>query len=110
MSAQKTFTGRIAIMYMGCEMRLPSGNTYTLSPSHFPSNWENMGFTGKPILLSPHDLTEDQERHLHSVEKSFEDKPHTNIEMWAALTLEYCNMGVDVFNLIPAGLAERKQP
>lgn len=50
-------------------------------------------------------VSEEDERVLHSLEKSFEDKPHLNIEMWAAMANKYRELGYDIDGLIKSGQA-----
>lgn len=59
----------------------------------------------KPILRRIESMTQDEEREMHSLEKSFEDKVHLNIELYAAMTKWYCDKHFDLFGLIDASLA-----
>lgn len=88
--------------YLGCDCVLPDGSTYTLQPSHLPSNWKTVDTNHKPLLLSLEDLTNEHRTELQHL-TVFGDWPEIS-KQFHYLT----SKGYDVFGLIESGQAIRK--
>ena len=72
--------------------------------THSESLWLDGNYF-KPLLRPINDITEEEESRFHSLEKSFEDRTHLAIELYAAMTAEYFKAGFDLFGLIENGEA-----
>ena len=104
------------------------GLIYKLEPKHFPSNWQQADLPHKLILRTVSELTDaeylqcskilkcpsgiSEEAQIHQVKELLTEmhKKQTNIHgtEWVLLCIYLIKIGVDLFNLIEAGLAINK--